>query len=469
MKILTRISLINPAPIIEHEIEIKSRQKAWPPLGLLYIGEVLRQNGHEIKILDQEVTAYSYSQVLDWIKQRDPEILGISPLTISLKSALNIAELAKNWNENLVIVLGNVLATVFPEKLLQNYSYIDYCLGGEAESTFLEFVESKASGRTPEKISGLSYRKNGILKTNPLPPLNRNLDAIPFPDRKALIDFDYRMGSHKFTLIATSRGCPYKCKFCGVHLVANSKGIWRPRSVENVIEELLLLQSQGYQEFSFVDDCFTVQRNRTISLCHKMKKENIDMIWSCEGRIDQGTREVLRTMRNANCYHLLLGIESANQRILDYYNKGITPEMTRKVVKNVKKAGIENVAGLFVVGAPDETVKEIIHTLRFGLELDLTFVQFQLLHILLGSELWIESVEKGLINEASDWNKYIIAADVFPTSVKRATIEKLIDKAFIEFLSRPKFFLRELFRTVKSAYRLQSLFSIFERQQQGGP
>ena len=277
------------------------------------------------------------------------------------------------------------------------------------------------------------------------------------------------MGSHKFTLIATSRGCPYKCKFCGVHLVANSKGIWRPRSVENVIEELLFLQSQGYQEFSFVDDCFTVQRNRTISLCHKMKKENIDMIWSCEGRIDQGTREVLRTMRNANCYHLLLGIESANQRILDYYNKGITPEMTRKVVKNVKKAGIENVAGLFVVGAPDETVKEIIHTLRFGLELDLTFVQFQLLHILLGSELWIESVEKGLINEASDWNKYVIAADVYPTSVKRATIENLIDKAFIEFLSRPKFFLREIFRTVKSPYRLQSLFNVFKRknQQQG--
>jgi radical SAM superfamily enzyme YgiQ (UPF0313 family) len=229
--------------------------------------------------------------------------------------------------------------------------------------------------------------------------------------------------------------------------------------------ELRFLQSRGYEEFSFVDDCFTVNPKRTVRLCQKMRQEKIDMIWSCEGRIDQGTREVLRTMHDANCYSLLLGIESANQRILDYYNKQITPEMSQKVIANVKKAGIENVAGLFVVGSPDETIPEIIHTLKFGLKLDLTFIQYQLLHVLLGSEIWNEALEKRLINEDKDWNRYIIAADIYPTAIKREIIEKLIDKAFIEFLARPKFLLKEIFRTVKSPYRLQSVFSLLEKKQ----
>ncbi|MHA1267162.1 MAG: B12-binding domain-containing radical SAM protein [Candidatus Helarchaeota archaeon] len=460
---MARITLVNPAPVLKEKLDLETRQKTWPPLGLLYLGEILRCAGHDIKIIDQEVTAYSAEKIVEMIKKRNTQILGLSPLTISLESALDIAKLAKEWNENLIVVFGNVLATLVPQQLLKRYDFIDYCLGGECESTFLEFVHLVEQEKTFFDVKGLSYRKNGLLKTNPLPPLNRNLDALPFPDREVLIDFDYRMGANKFTLLATSRGCPYKCIFCGIHLVANSQGIWRPRSIDNVIKELVFLQSKGYKEFSFVDDCFTVQRKRTIRLCHAMKEAKIDMIWSCEGRIDQGTREVLRTMRVANCYNILLGIESANQRILNYYRKQITPEMTQKVVKNVKKAGIENVAGLFVVGAPDETIQEIIHTLKFGLKLDLTFLQFQLLHVLLGSDLWKQAIASGLINAETDWNRYIIAADIYPTAVKRAIIEKLIDRAFVDFLASPKFFLKEIFRTVRSSYRLQNLFSMMKR------
>jgi len=461
---LARIVLINPAPFIENDIEIKARQTSWPPLGLLYNGQILRQEGHEVKILDQDVSGYSSDEVMKWIKQKKPEILGLSPLTVSLESALQIAKMAKEWNEALIIVFGNILATLCYKQLLESYEFIDYCLRGETESTFPQFINTVTQAGDLQAILGLSYRKEGLIISNPAPPLNRNLDAIPIPDREALIDFDYKMGSHKFTILATSRGCPFKCKFCGVHLVSNSRGIWRPRSIKNVLSELQFLQSRGYEEFSFVDDCFTVNPKRTVQLCQKMRQEKIEMIWSCEGRIDQGTQEIFRTMYEANCHSLLLGIESANQRILDYYNKQITPEMSKKVISNVKKAGIENVAGLFVVGSPDETLSEIIHTLKFGLELDLTFIQYQLLHVLLGSEIWNEAVEKGLINEDKDWNRYLIAADIYPTAVKREIIENLINKAFIEFLARPKFLLKEVFRTAKSPYRLQNLFSLTEKK-----
>ncbi|MHA1278124.1 MAG: B12-binding domain-containing radical SAM protein [Candidatus Helarchaeota archaeon] len=457
---MVRIALINPAPVIKEDLGIATRQTSWPPLGLLYNGEILRREGHDVKILDQDVLGYSITETLNWIKKRSPEILGLSPLTISLPSALEIAKLAKMWNENLVIIFGNVIATLSYEPLLANYNFVDYCLRGETELTFPKFVRFCEKGGELKDILGLCYRKNTTIHANPPPPLTKNLEAIPFPDREELIDFDYRMGSHKFTILATSRGCPFRCKFCAVHVVAHSRGVWRVRSVENVLAELLYLQSKGYEEFSFVDDCFIVNPKRTVKLCQRMKAEKIDMIWSCEGRVDQGSKEVLRTMQQANCYNLLLGIESANQKMLNYYNKQITSEMSKQVVKNVKKAGIENVAGLFVVGGPDETIQEIIQTLRFGLTLDLTFVQFQLLYVLQGSEIWTDAVQKGLINPQRDWDKYIIAADIYPTAVKRNIIEKLIDKAFVEFFSRPQFLLRELFRTVKSPYRLHNILSM---------
>ncbi|NVM30175.1 MAG: radical SAM protein [Candidatus Helarchaeota archaeon] len=461
---MARIVLINPAPVLHQELGIKTRQKSWPPLGLLYNGEILSREGHEVKILDQDVLGYSYSEVMDWIKKRNPEILGLSPLTISLESSLQIAKLAKEWNDNLIIVFGNVLATLAYTQLLSKYEYIDYCLRGETETTFPKFVGSVMKSRNLKEIPGLSYREHDLIKSNPRPPLNRNLDAIPIPDREKLVDFNYRIGPHKFTVLATSRGCPFRCKFCAVHLVSDSREIWRPRSIENILTELHFLQSRGYEEFSFVDDCFIVNQKRTVKLCQRMRKEKIDMVWSCEGRVDKGSKEVFRTMHYANCNNLMLGIESASQRMLDYYNKNITPELSKKVIKNARKAGIENIAGLFVVGGPDETVQEIIRTLKFGLELDLTFLQYQLLHVLLGSEIWNEAVKQGLINEEKDWNKYVIASDIYPTAVKREIIEKLIDKAFVEFLSRPKFLLKEIFRTVKSPYRLQNIFNIARRK-----
>ncbi|MFX0099880.1 MAG: B12-binding domain-containing radical SAM protein [Candidatus Hodarchaeota archaeon] len=457
---MARISLINPAPVYFDELGIQTRQYSWPPLGLLYLGEILSREGHYVKIYDQDVTGATYEEVVDWIKDQEPDILGISPLTVSLDSGVKIAELAKKWNENLIIVFGNVMATLAYKQFLENFDFIDYCIRGEAEHTLPKFVDIIIKGKDIKDTLGVAYRENGVIKTTPDPPLIRDLDEIPIPDRKKLIDFNYTLGSHKFTILASSRGCPYTCKFCGVHLVPNSRGIWRPRSVDGIMEELHFLKSKGYEEFAFVDDCFTVSRNRTLKLCWRMKKEKIDMDWSCEGRIDQGSREVLRTMKIAGCNSLMMGIESANQRILDQYNKNITPELSRKVIKNVKKAGIEIITGLFVVGAPGETIQEIINTLRFGLKLDLTFIQYQLLHVLYGTEIWHDYVQKGLIDPEKDWNKYLIAADIDPNVVKRETIEKLINKAFIEFVSRPKYILREMFRTTKSPYRLGNIISM---------
>ncbi|NVM27831.1 MAG: radical SAM protein [Candidatus Helarchaeota archaeon] len=463
MIIITRIAFVKSSAIYEGDHVLALTGESWPPLGMLYIGECLRQEGHNVKICDQEAQNLSSEEVINWIKKRDPEIIGFGPYAQSLHYALHIAKTVKNWNENLIVVFGNLLATYADRQLLSNHQFIDFCLRREAELTFPQFVKMVTQRGNPKNVNGLTYRENGLIKRTPDPPLNRDLDALPIPDREALIDFEYKMGSNKYTLLASSRGCPFNCKFCACGLVSGSRGVWRPRSVDNVLSELHFLQSRGFKEFTFVDDDFTINPKRALKLCQRMKKEKIDMIWGSEGRASYATKEILRSMKAAGCKTFIVGIESVVQRVLDYYNKKITPAESKLAIRNARKAGIDNVFGLFIVGAPHETVSDVIQTIKFSLKLDMTAPIFHILYTPIHSILWQEGVKMGVIDENLDWNRKIYACDVFPDTVRRDILEKLVEWALLEFLSRPKFLFKEMLRTIKSSNRLENILNIFNK------
>lgn len=139
----------------------------------------------------------------------------------------------------------------------------------------------------------------------------------------------------KFTSFVSSRGCVYGCRFCSCTQIAHK--IWRSRSTQNTLEELLLLESEGYKQLIFVDDSFTLNPKRVMEICRGMRKEKLDMQWICEGRVDNCSYEMLHEMVKAGCKILYFGIENANQRILNYFNKNITPEQAETAVKTAKK------------------------------------------------------------------------------------------------------------------------------------
>ncbi|MBD3230790.1 MAG: radical SAM protein [Candidatus Lokiarchaeota archaeon] len=455
-----KIALINPSPTVnleEKENQIVKRQETYPPLGLLYLGEILDRKGHNIKIFDQDVTGATPDDVLNWIKRRDPNLIGLSPLSISFKISMDIIKLIKNWNPNVKVVLGNIISTLCSDLIVKEYEDIDFCIRGEAEETLPELVdaiEKNANIRKLEKINGITFLENKKVKITPDRSPIQDLDVVPFPDREKLIDFDYRMGGKKFTILATSRGCPFSCKFCAIHINSGLKSTQRRRSLQNVIEELHYLENQGYKEINFVDDCFILNKKRTIDLCLMIRKEKIDLEWACEGRVDQASLKLLRTMKKARCKSILFGIESVNKKMLEYYNKNITPEISKKAVKNANKVGIENIIGLFILGGPREIIKEVIDTINFSLQLDLTFIQYQYLHILMGSGLWKELEKKGIVSRERDWKKYLKAYEVLPDVLSKNILDKLMIHAYARFLSRPKYLINQVLKTVTSNYRI---------------
>jgi anaerobic magnesium-protoporphyrin IX monomethyl ester cyclase len=180
----------------------------------------------------------------------------------------------------------------------------------------------------------------------------------------------------------------------------------------------------------------------------------MDIEWFCDSRVDQISYNMLREMVQAGCRCIFFGIESGNQRILDYYKKGITLKQSEEAVRKARKAGVDIIVGSFIVGAPDETPQEILNTLHFANRLDIDVPDVNILGAHVGTDLWNDLVTKDLLNEDEQWeNEVCIPRDV-STPVLYEELRALIFEHFRAFYLNPKQLLIELLRTSKSRLRI---------------
>lgn len=454
-----KFSFVNPGANLELPMSEKKKMiGSSPPLGMLYIAAILMNEGIEVSMLDQAANGFSVKNTVDWVKREDPDILGFSTLMSSGRTAAAIAGKVKRENPKITIVFGNFHATFNAGRILRKYPFVDLIVRGEGEYTSLELAKCQENGKDLKKVLGITFRKEGRIISTPDRPLIRDVDSIPFPDR-GLLDVEYHnttggviVAPKKFSGFLSSRGCVYRCRFCGCQRLARS--LWRPRSVENIIDELHLLASEGYKQFMFVDDNFTLNPKRVIRLCRRIRKEKIDIEWICEGRVDYCPYDMMREMVKAGCIMLYLGIESANQRVLDYYDKRITPEQSRNAVKTARNAGVDIIVGSFIVGAPHETRREIQNTLRFAQQLDLDIPQFNILAAFPGMDIWDELKVEGVLNEDKFWETGVIVSEISSDTVPCEEIKRMVHRHFRRFFFRPSYILTEAMRTLKSSYRI---------------
>lgn len=464
LELKMKFSFIVPSPNVE--LPVSEKKKAigsWPPLGTLYIATILKNEGIDVSVLDQSAQGFSIKDTVDWVKREDPDILGFSTLSSSGRTAAIIAEKTKKENPNMSIVFGNYHATFNPEKILETYPFVDVIVRGEGERTCLELVKCVEGKSDLKEVLGITFKKKNQIVSTPDCPLLKNIDPLPIPDRE-LIDAEYHstivganVAPKKFTSILSSRGCVFRCRFCGCRKFA--RNMWRPRSVENILEELRLLVSEGYRQFLFVDDNFALNQKRVMKLCQEIRKEKMDIQWICDSRVDHCSYEMLRESVKAGCIMTYFGIESANQRVLDYFDKQTTPEQAEVAVRAARKAGVDVIVGSFIVGAPNETRQEIQNTLKFAQRLKLDVPQFNILGAFPGTDLWDELVLKGVIDADKYWETGLCVSQVSSDTVPYEEIQQMIREYFYDFLLRPSYIAAQVMRTLKSRYRINVMLS----------
>lgn len=392
-------------------------------LGLGYIAAVLSKNGYEVKIYNADYESSenyadqrkifesydNYKKILSnlnhplWLEVKEnierfsPDIVGITMLTGTYKSAENIGRIAKELNKDIDVVVGGTHPTVLSEETIKN-KYFDYVVCGEGEYTFLDLV----NGMRVDDIPGLTYlNKKGKIVNNPEREFIENLNSLPFPSRDLYLNDNCYMD---YGYIMTGRGCPFECAFCA------SKKVWkghvRFRSPKNVVEEVKHVHDKyGTKFFYFVDDTFTLNKNRTKKICELLVESDLDISWICDTRVDTIDEELLRLMKESGCVRVKIGVESGSERILKMVKKMITKKQIRDCVSHIKKVGIDLTIYL-MIGFPTETQEEMQETLDFARELDPTYYSLSILAPYPGTEIYDDVIRSGVKLPKEHWEYF---------------------------------------------------------------
>ena len=429
----------------------KTKKINGPPLGLAYVAACLEKNGHKVRIIDTAALGYKLSDIKKEITKFNPEIIGISSTTKDIYKVFSIFKMSKENNPNCINVLGGPHSTIRSIETLNECNDIDIIVRGEGEETFVELLEKKDQ---LEKVKGITYRINKKIKKNPDRSFISNLDKLPFPAyhllpmKKYKIKFNLfeytsiRALGAGFGAISTCRGCIYDCAFCSSKSLWGQK--WRARSPENVIEELSILRDKyNIRIIDFVDDTFTINKKRTEKICNLIKKEDIDISWICPTRADLFTKEISQTLKKGKCSSIFFGLESGEQKTLDFLNKGITIEQARQAVKNAKQSGFKIFSG-FIIGVPGETKQSCNKTILFAKKLKLDVASFSLLIPFPGTKIF-EIAEKNNLLLSEDWSKYTGSYPLLKLKkINSNELKNLLFKAYLTFNFPIKNFLKSV-------------------------
>lgn len=452
-----KVLLINPPrwngiPVIREErCEITERYSVLPPYSLLQIGSMLKKEGINVKLIDANGFNKTYKELEDEIKNIDYDVLIFRFTPTTFENDLRTAKLSKKLHNALVVgicfTLGSVAEDVMKDK---DAGCMDIYVKHEYENVIPELIRNLRDSGDLSKVKGIAYRKKGCTNGD----IFVNKDAEPgeyydlMPDYSLLPNLKpyFINTSHgkPFSIIYTSKGCPFQCKYC---TVAGTK--LKIRTAENLMKEIRFLkQEYGIKTISFFDETFTIDRNRVEKICRQIRP--LGITWYCNTRASLIDFKLLRMMRNAGCKGISFGIESGCQKILDNVSKGIKVKEQEDAIKSAKKAGIK-VFCSFIIGLPGETRETFRETLSLIKRTLPTSAQFNIAVPYPGTELYNYAEKRGLLKGNFNWKKlYQHNALVSLCGLSLPELGSMRKKAYKSLYFNPRWIMQNIFHVLKN-------------------
>ena len=349
-------------------------------VGLGYIASVLRQDGHDVEILDANVTRLSARKAIEQVLRREFDCLGITAMHSQWRFVVDVAQAVRSRKRNAWIVVGGYLATLVPEGLLHQCPELNFVVRGEGENVIREVLGRIERNQDWGDVQGIAYISNGDIVINTLAPAHSDLDILPFPARDVLIQNRWL----KRAPFSSSRGCFHRCAFCSInefYKLCGQRGR-RDRSPRNVVDEMeQVLSSTGIDYFVLSDDDFIGPgercKRRAYEIADEVLSRKLKIKFSFECRADEVDKDLFKRLMEAGLDAVFIGLESGCQSQLDRFTKGTTVEQNRKAIEIVRELGLKMDVG-FIMFDPYVTVEELEQNMRFIRELELSVPMIKL-------------------------------------------------------------------------------------------
>jgi anaerobic magnesium-protoporphyrin IX monomethyl ester cyclase len=431
-----------------------------PPYTLALLASMLRAAGLEVRLVDLTATRQS---VQDLIAQLDRE--GFQPTIIVYPSTTpthdadthEVVKLKARYGAPLFNFGPHVSTT--PAASMQRSPDVDGMFVGEPEDAALQLAQLESIDRIGA-IQSLTWRKaDGTIVPHTAQGSYAGFPTMPYPawDLVPLRSYNLPLVNRPYTIVETSRGCPYACDFCVAPIHQGHK--FRERSAKSIVDEI----ERGYRDhgldfFYLWGDTVTLNVKTFTAFCDELIARNLPIQWLSNARADNLTDPAfVHRLRKAGCWMLAMGIETESEEIRKDMVKRLERKKIQLAIDNMRDAGIRSFA-FFIFGYPGETLDSINHTIDYAIELNPDFANFYPAVPYPGTELYAKAVRDGLLVE-EDWSRmeysyYLLRGN----GLDERVVMDAVNRAKRRFFMRPAYLARRFGDVVKLAATKPHIF-----------
>ena len=415
-----RIILINPSYFTPEEAELQWEKHKdavrggnmyyypfEPPMGLASLYSYMKKIGHDVRIIDMQGDHLSDDNLKKILAENSPQIVGITAMTPTIRTALRIAALVKTIHPEVPLIMGGVHPTVSPETVLSNRC-VDFVVRGEGEFVLEKFFSRGLNH--PENIQGLCWKqKDGTPVISEKAAIIDDLDSLPCPDYSSFpvekyIDYTLNLRGIRGITMMLTRGCPYKCSFCAVKETMGTR--WRRLDPETAAKWMMeICGKYDLEGIWFKDSTFNLNRFWTKSFSETLISNKNLHQFQINTRVDLVREDEIALLKKAGLVQVDLGIESGSAKTLKTLRKEISVQEIYSSVDLLKKYKIK-VSGFFMIGVPGETEDDTAQTLKLAKNLNLDRGSVSIFTPLPGSELYDILDSQGKIDICPDSLEY---------------------------------------------------------------
>lgn len=416
------------------------------PLGLALLASVLRERLPLDVCLHDATWEPGIEAVERFIDREKLDFLGIGASTLMLPDALRIARLASD--RGIRVFLGGPHPTVDPAGVMALRS-VDAVVVGEGEESTTELLGAWLAGHDGPIAGTWTRDPDGSPRPGPSRDPISDLNQLPLPAwdlldmpryLRAWGQLDACSPGLRGINVLAGRGCPFQCTFCQPVLDRLFGSRLRMRGVEGVVREIqALVQRYGIEGYWFCDDTFTANRAWVLDLCGALRRAGLDgLSWGATSRANLVDPELLDALGEVGFRKLGIGLESAVEAVREgVYGKGVSLESVRDATRMAREREMQ-VLLFLVLGAPGESLGDMLRTIEEAASSGATEASFSLLVPVPGTELHERMLREGR-GLSSDWSQYdYYARQPFEHELGAATVRALQRWAYVRFHADPR-------------------------------